>query len=383
MANSGNKKVRKVKNTGTIYFDNTTDQWVGQIEIGKYHNGRAKYKRFYGNSQNSVLEKMRIYKDNHEYEVLTNEPCNGSKDIVNKYFEVFLQSVKKSKLKPASFTREMGTFKNHISPYIGEYRLANLTASIIQNELINSLITKGYSFSTIHKAYVLLNEGLRYAYRQKIISNNPCDFVEEPSKKIFTNTKEIRFFNDNEIQSFINTVETFKNNKTHTYLNGLAIISLIYTGLRGGELMALQWSDVDFDKGYINVHRNIAITQDEQGKRIVLIQNSTKTKEKRLVYLSKSSKQYLKILKDLSLIDTKYNNGYVYITNGNRDLTSTEDTYKRICKKANIPNPQGVHTLRHHNTMKTHLSNLKYTNKYIPLHYNPFAILNIAKGLIT
>lgn len=201
---------------------------------------------------------------------------------------------------------------------------------------------------------------MRHAYRQKIIPNNPCDFVEEPSKKIFTNTKEIRFFNDNEIQSFINAAETFQNNKTHTYLNGLAIISLIYTGLRGGELMALQWSDIDFDKGYINVHRNIAITQDEQGKRMVLIQNSTKTKERRLVYLSKSSKQYLKMLKDLSLTDTKCNDGYVYITNGSRDLTSVEDTYKRICKKANIHNPQGIHTLRHHNNMKTYL--LAYTN---------------------
>ncbi len=38
---------------------------------------------------------------------------------------------------------------------------------------------------------------------------------------------------------------------------------------------------------------------------------------------------------------------YVYTTNGCRDLTSIEDTYKRICKKAEISNPQGVHTLRH------------------------------------
>lgn len=98
MSNSVNKKVRKVKNTGTIYFDNTTNQWVGQIEIGKYHNGRTKYKRFYGNSQNNVLEKMRMYKSNHEYEFLVDESCNSNKDIVNQYFEFFYSLLKKQNL---------------------------------------------------------------------------------------------------------------------------------------------------------------------------------------------------------------------------------------------------------------------------------------------
>ena len=39
MANSGNKKARKVKGLGTIYYDNSKTQWVGLIEIGKYDNG--------------------------------------------------------------------------------------------------------------------------------------------------------------------------------------------------------------------------------------------------------------------------------------------------------------------------------------------------------
>ena len=67
-----------------------------------------------------------------------------------------------------------------------------LTTEIIQNEVLNNLIYRGYSFSTIHKAYVLINQCLKYAYHQHIISNNPCDFVTEPSKKIFTR-KPIRF----------------------------------------------------------------------------------------------------------------------------------------------------------------------------------------------
>lgn len=164
MANQGNKKVRKVKDLVSIYYDNVKLKWVRQIEAGKYSNGRVKYKRFYGNSQNAVLEKMRSYNDIYGDSTLLEDTPQSQGAIVNEYFTSFLQMVKKAKLKPASFTRELGTFRNHISPYIGEYHLSNLTTAIIQNELINALVVKGYSFSTIHKAYVLVNEGLRYAY---------------------------------------------------------------------------------------------------------------------------------------------------------------------------------------------------------------------------
>lgn len=344
MANQGNKKVRKVKDLGTIYYDNVKLKWVGQIEAGYYSNGRVKYKRFYGNSQNAVLEKMRSHKDIYGDSALLEDTPQSQSVIVNEYFTSFLQMIKKAKLKPASFTRELGTFRNHISPYIGEYHLSDLTTAIIQNELVNALVVKGYSFSTIHKAYVLVNEGLRYAYRQNIISQNPCDFVEEPSRKIFANTKEIRFFNDSEIQVFIDVATAVKDNSKPVYPNGLALVSLIYTGLRGGELMALKWEDVNFEKGYINVHSNIAVTQDSEGKRKVLIQNSTKTRQKRLVYLTKSSRHYLEALMK---VNNSKPSDYVYTTNGDRDLSSAEDTYKRICKKADISNPQGVHTLRH------------------------------------
>lgn len=344
MANQGNKKVRKVKDLGTIYYDNVKLKWVGQIETGKYSNGRVKFKRFYGSSQNAVLEKMRMYKDTHGDSEILNDNVKSKKVVVNDYFASFLQNVKKTRLKPTSFLRETVTFQNNISPYIGEYYLSDLTTAIIQNELINALVAKGYSFSTIHKAYVLVNEGLRYAYRQNIISQNPCDFVEEPSKKIFANTKEIRFFNDYEIQNFIDTATAAKDNGKSAYPNGFALVSLIYTGLRGGELMALKWEDVNFEKGYINVHSNIAVTRNTEGKRTVLIQNSTKTRQKRLVYLTKSSRHYLEALMK---VNNSKPSDYVYTTNGDRDLSSAEDTYKRICKKADISNPQGVHTLRH------------------------------------
>lgn len=344
MANSGNKKARKVKGLGTIYYDNSKTQWVGLIEIGKYDNGRTKYKNCYGTSQNAVIDKMREYKIKHP-EIINLESEKVELISVTDYFNNFVKTIKKTKLKPSSYTRELGILKNNIIPFIGNYNISQLNTGVIQNELINALIAHPYSFSTIHKAYVLLNEGLSYAYKQGLIPKNPCEFVEEPSKKIFTNTKDIRFFNDDEINRFEECALSIdKKTNTYHYRNGIALVSVIYTGLRVGELMALKWKDVDLKQGFLRVHSNSVAMYDDDNKRHIIIQDSTKTKKSRIVHLTKSAKKYYQLMKDSF---NPSNEDYVYYVLNGRDSNRAMNTYTWICKKAGIENPQGVHTLRH------------------------------------
>lgn len=340
MANTGNKKVRKVKGLGSIYFDNVKNQWVGQIENGKYGNGRTKFKRFYGDGQNAVIDKMREYKNTHLDVPFDN---NSNSELVGDYFKQFLTTIKKTQLKPSSYTRNFQLLNNHIVPNIGYIKLSTLTTTMIQTQLINKMLDNGYSYSSIHKAYVLVNEGLRYAYKQGALPSNPCDLVEEPSRKVAPSKKEIRFFNDSEIEAFKNAVNIKTNGKYH-YRNGLAFLSIIYNGLRIGELLALKWNDINFENGFIRVHGNMVVAYNDENKRVILSQDTTKTKDQRIVQLTKTAGEIFQT------IITEYNpspEDYVYYSPHNRDTTIALNTYKLICAKANISNPQGVHTLRH------------------------------------
>lgn len=344
MANVGNKKTRHIKNLGSVYYDNNRAKWIGQITIGKYNNGRVKVKRFVSSNQNDVIDKMRKYNKIHANNMILDEIKNSSGDIlVSEYFHNYMLTVKKIRLKRASYTRELGTLNNHVIPYIGEYRMNELTTEIIQNEVLNKLIYRGYSFSTIHKAYVLINQCLKYAYHQHIISSNPCDFVAEPSKKIFTR-KPIRFFTDEEIAKFIDCATLKDSNNQYKYTNGIALVILMYTGLRAGELMALQWQDVNLKSNYLNIHKNVVTYYDDNNERKVANQEDTKTQTHRFVYLTKSAKSYLK---HLYLTRKPRSNDYLVITTSKRSIDSLETTYHSICKRANILNPQGLHTLRH------------------------------------
>lgn len=346
MANTGNRKVRRVKNIGTVYFDNNLNQFVGQIEIGKYNNGRKKYKRFYDNSSNGVVQKMRNYNDTHFSQInTTNIEPNIS---VNDFFMMYISTVKIAQVKHSSYIRNLCTFDHQIKPLIGEYFLTDLTVNIIQIEFINKLVALEYSYSTIHKAYVLLNEGLKYAHAKKLILENPCDLVHEPRKKTFSNTKEIRFFNDEEIYKFETEALKKNSNGKYRYINGLVLVILIYTGLRSGEIAALQWKDVHLEEGYLYIHRNAVVHYDKNKKRSFVINEGTKTNTGRIVNLTKSAKKYFTLLYDMRKpIETDY----VLLVDSKNEIRQSPDglraSYRWICNNANIKNPQSLHTLRH------------------------------------
>lgn len=340
--NMANKKVRHVRDLGSVYFDETTQQYVGQVENGRYSNGRVKFKRFYCKSQNDVIIKMKEFRQSH---ILSDVTEKKSLILASDYFEQYLTQIKQKKLKPASYDRQFRTYTDQIKPLIGGYYLTDLTADIIQEQLLDVLYNKKYSFSTINKVYVLTNECLKYATTKEVLKLNPCDKIPKPKKREFGVPKTIRFFNDNEIDRFIETALSKNKRGEYIYTNGLPLIILIYTGLRGGEMMALKWEDVDLKNNYIRVHRNIAAIRDvETNERKIIIQEGTKTKNGRIVHLTKSASKYLMLLKTSKMPIPK---DYVVAVQGSRDCSGLRKAYILICQKAKIDNQQGLHTLRH------------------------------------
>ena len=97
-------------------------------------------------------------------------------------------------------------------------------------------------------------------------------------------------------------------------------------------------------QGFLRVHSNSVAMYDDDNKRHIIIQDSTKTKKSRIVHLTKSAKKYYQLMKDSF---NPSNEDYVYYVLNVRDSNRAMNTYTWICKKAGIENPQGVHTLRH------------------------------------
>lgn len=338
---------RRARGTGGLY-KNERGYWVGQIIVGTTPEGKPKYKRFMNKSQATVIEKMKAY----ELQSPTKAAIVAEDYTLEEYMKYYLTSVKKNSIKPASYDRDFKTFNNQVKPRIGHYNIKDITSDIIQNELIGNLMISGYSYSTIHKSFVLVNETLKHALIQDRIVKNPCIAVKLPKKENIA-TKEIRFFTDEEIDIFKEQAFKIRKSGTPIYKYGNILCLIIYTGLRGGELCSLKWGDIDFKKKQIRVDSNtIAVydyDDDEEGNisksRKVVEQSSTKNSKKRIVPINEKAEQILKRQKEFVGGDETD-----FIVNGDQEIVEVSTLtgcYEKIAKKAKIKKALGVHTLRH------------------------------------
>ncbi len=328
---------RRAKGTGSV-FRNPDGTWTGQCVKGFCDKGYTKFKRFKGKTKAEVIRKM----ENYLMLVKSGGQCLDDY-YLDDYLCGWMEHIKKPDLKPTSYDRAMLTVKNHINPYIGHYRVTQLTPAIIQLELIDTLRNRGLSLSTVRKAYVYLNACLTYAVDAQGLPQNPCRLVKLRQKDF--PAKKNRFLSEKEMAEFIKAANSLDNSGKPRYSLRKLLILDIYTGLRVGELAALKWSDVDFERKTLNVSKNVVSTYNfgrNEGQKQRIVQDSTKSRN-RVVPLNKSALALMKEMYD-SATDRS---GYILGGKAPVSVNSLINSYKRVCKRAGIENCCGIHTLRH------------------------------------
>lgn len=122
----------------------------------------------------------------------------------------------------------------------------NITHKDIEN-LIFLLKKKDLCNVTINKLIQLLRVIFNYGIENKLISKSPI----LKSDKLKEEKKEINVLDEKQIQSFL---EVAKNRNIKTYA---LLATALYTGIRRGELLALEWSDIDFKNSRIKVNKQV------------------------------------------------------------------------------------------------------------------------------
>ena len=319
------KRNTKNPNGSHSVYKTKDGRWVAQIVIGKSENGKLKYKRFTSDKQYVVIEKMR------EFEQGFTQIKNANKSYLSDFLTGYIFNVKKNVLKPSSFDREVRT-GNLINKYIGNYTFEQLSTPFIQTELINKLKDDNYSYSTIHKAYVLLNECLQYAVDTDKLEKNPCRLVKQPPKKMFEK-KEIRWLSEDEIKLFKEQAVCKYKTGNDRYIYGLPISLIIYTGLRCGELAALKPCDI---KGRgLNIRRTEITFKDENEKQVHEVKDFPKSDAGfRTIIMSKEA---LNTIENIFMI-RDVNDEYLFSKRGKRILSKNYGWHLRgVCKELGIP----------------------------------------------
>ena len=229
-----------------------------------------------------------------------------------------------------------------ILPYFGNKRVNDITAADIR-QWQNELIKMGYSptyLKTINNQLIAI---FNYAVRYYDLKSNPCAKAGSMGK---SKAEEMDFWTGEEFRRFIDSVM----NKRLSYM---AFMILYWTGMRLGELLALNPKDVDLEK------RTISITKSYQrlGKKDVITPPKT-SKSKRVItipeFLAADIKDYMDSLYDLQEDDRLFPITKYYL----------EHEMQRGIKESGVKRIR-VHDLRH-----SHASML------IELGFSPLEIAN-------
>lgn len=180
------------------------------------------------------------------------EPHNKT---LGEYLDEWLEFYGLHNLAPSTFESYRNIIVNHVKPAIGNIPLQKLQPIHIQNYYAKALSRgradnksdKGRSLSptTVLFHHRVIREALQHALGLQLVSRNVADLVKPPRKTRY----EMKVLPEEEIAKLL---DLFKN----SYLY-MPVYLAIVTGMRAGEILALQWRDIDLKEGVINVRHTL------------------------------------------------------------------------------------------------------------------------------
>ncbi len=163
--------------------------------------------------------------------------------ILSQFLELWLDDVVKPTLREWTHDSYSKIVKNHLIPSrLGDMALRDLREVQIQHVLV----AKGKATPRIQQlCLIVLRRALEQAVKWGMIATNPADGIVAPRVV----RRELRVLSPAEARRFLKATE-------HDRLHALYYLA-IDTGMRQGELFALQWNDVDLRARTIRVMRSI------------------------------------------------------------------------------------------------------------------------------
>lgn len=252
-----------------------------------------------------------------------------------KYIEwlnIWLNNYIKPSAKERTYIRYEQLIRTHIATKIGDNDINDLMPIVLQSfvtELLNTgnLKTgKELSANFVNMVISVIQNSLKTAHLVGIANEYTANKIKRPKTK----EKQVECFSCQEQKKIENHVLNSGKDKL------FGIVLCLYTGLRVGELIALQWKDIDLQKGLLTVSRSC---HDTSGG-IVFDEPKTAT-SRRVIPLPKQ------LLPKLKSIKKNSNSDFVVSMGGNAvSVRSYQRSFELLLKRQNIVH-RGFHSLRH------------------------------------
>ena len=303
---------------GSVY--KRGNKWRGQINI----NGKRL--SFTADKKKDVLDWIASVRTEASFGFTPSDQNYTVKEWMEIYFEKWY----KPRVTKSTYDNTYNLIKNHLYPTLGNTLLKDLNSSIIQEAYPKMWSGKIYSDGTIKIFSSAFRQALICAQNEGLIKKNPHYGV------IIPKTRKIKQVDAYTTEDYRKIIEYTKDKSD---INRVFYL-LAATGMRVGECIALNWKDVDLDKGTINITKTAV-----NHKGHMVIQNHPKTEQSvRQIYVPENTITFMRRLQDnetiLEGLIFPNEHGNVYHTSALRSR------WIKVCAELEIPY-KNLHALRH------------------------------------
>jgi integrase len=221
---------------GSIYRRKSDGKWVGAIHLG-YADGKRRRKIVYGRTQGEVRDKLQQLRADHAAAPVPVGPPESLDAFLNRWLLAIEYNVA-----PTTLSSYESLLRVHVRPTLGRRRLDQLQPVEIQ-ELLAARQRAGSSPRTVQYVHAVLRKALADAESWGLLARNPAKAVRPPR----VTRPDARPLSRDEMRRLLEAAE-------HERLGPLFVVALC-SGLRLGELLGLQWTDLEPSTGTLRVRR--------------------------------------------------------------------------------------------------------------------------------
>ncbi|MEH0979279.1 site-specific integrase [Bacillus mobilis] len=253
---------------------------------------------------------------------------------VREFFLQYLEA-RKINLRETTYYNYRKHINNHIIPKLGNIPMQKLKG--VDLEKFYGDLSETMKPVTVRSIHQIVRTALTYAVRHEIVKKNIADVISPPTAG--ADARTVNTWTEEEVLLFL------ENAKESRYY--IAYLLAITCGMRKGEILGLQWKDIDFERRTLSVNRSLShITKEfhepktSSGKRLIVLPEITlQALQEHLQRINEEKARYGDGYNNFDLVCPTYN--------GNPcNFRSLTQLWKKLIKKCGVPDIR-FHDLRH------------------------------------
>lgn len=307
-----------------------------------YRDSNGKY--FYGKTEKEINEKRKKY----------DQTKINNTSTFKEYLYWYINTIHKNTVERTTYELYMRNYKvittsEHYN--IGRIQMGsfNLNKNYLQ-EYINA-ITPHYALNTIKGQWTIIKVAMSYAEDNGMIVQGIVKGVKLPKESaVGVKAKEVPFLSKKEADAMYFESKKLYNTGNPKYTSTVwAVILLMHTGLRIGELKALRWNDVNFKNKTLTIDESMAKVKDDidEPKLKTIVKNTKNKSSKRIIPLDSIA---IEMLENFDKYKPQHKDTDFICLNEHKSIVNQQNVHRvsnRLLKNIGSNKHVSAHSLRH------------------------------------